>query len=199
MPSKEEGPAHPVGGVRLRDGTQVRLRPAAPEDRAAVTEFASHLSLETTELRFRSPGASEVAVAEILRSGAPRSRFSLVMERIGDGPHEIIGHGEWVRCETEPDRAEVAFVIADRYQGEGAATMLLQDLARRARAAGIHEFEAYTLPENQAMIATFLGAGFPCIIDWVEGETRVRLDIARDPPAGFVPGSRVGAAGSTPS
>ncbi|MDQ2896821.1 MAG: GNAT family N-acetyltransferase [Actinomycetota bacterium] len=84
-------------------------------------------------------------------------RFGLVATR---GPEqEIVGHGAYLR-ESE-DRAEVAFMVADAWQGHGIATIMLAHLAAAAEQHGISEFTALVLPLNHRMIEVFRQSGFP--------------------------------------
>src|SRR5581483_4334437 len=48
--------------------------------------------------------------------------------------------------------AEVAFAVAEDFQGKGLATMLLERLAVLASQNGFEKFQASTLAENQAML-----------------------------------------------
>lgn len=168
-----------IVGARLRDGTPVRVRPARAHDRSAVLAFVRGLSLDSFELRFFSAVHAELAVDEILAPPASGARLSLLMESLVDS--EIIAQGEFDRSRATPTEAEVAFLVADGHQGQGAATLLLWELARRGRRAGIRRFTAIVLPENFVMRAVFLAAGFPCLLSYSEGETRVEMDIAREP------------------
>jgi acetate---CoA ligase (ADP-forming) len=172
---------------RLRDGTLVRIRSAGPADRGRVTEFLRHVTRDSLELRFLSAARPETALSEILSSGAPPDRVSLLLE-IPDPDHpRVIAHGEYVRARQDRTRAEVAFLVSDERQGQGAATLLLLHLARQARSAGIRQFDAVTLPENRAMHDVFVGIGFPCSSTLREGLEYVALDIRRDPETGIVP------------
>ena len=60
-----------------------------------------------------------------------------------------------------PDRAEVAFAVADEMQGRGLATVLIAHLAQVASARGVTTFTATVLPENRRMISVFRESGFP--------------------------------------
>ena len=60
-----------------------------------------------------------------------------------------------------PDRAEVAFAVADEMQGRGLATVLIAHLAQVAAARGVTTFTATVLPENKRMISVFRESGFP--------------------------------------
>ena len=56
--------------------------------------------------------------------------------------------------------AEVAFAVADEYQGRGIGTLLLEHLIPLARANGIVEFQADVLGENNRMLQVFARSGF---------------------------------------
>ncbi|HEX9094704.1 MAG TPA: GNAT family N-acetyltransferase, partial [Candidatus Dormibacteraeota bacterium] len=61
---------------------------------------------------------------------------------------------------TEGERAEVAFAVADTFQGRGISTILLGQLAEIAHAVGITTFDASVLSENHRMIGVFRESGF---------------------------------------
>jgi acetate---CoA ligase (ADP-forming) len=169
---------------RLRDGTRVRLRAALPTDRRRVLEFLRHVSRKSFELRFLTPQLPETAATEILSPHGLVERVSLLLELPEPGPVTVIAHGEYVRSTAEPTHAEIAFLVADDHQGQGAATLLLERLARRARASGIRQFDAVVLPENQAMIDVLVGAGFPCSSFVHDGLEHLSIDITHESDAG---------------
>jgi len=120
---------------------------------------------------FRSLGATSRALRffagvsdRFLQEAADRftdvdyvSRFGLVATA---GPEQhLIGHACYIT--TGPHRAEVAFTVAEAYQGRGLGTILLGQLAEIGEANGIREFEADVLPENHPMIDVFRESGFP--------------------------------------
>ena len=53
------------------------------------------------------------------------------------------------------DRAEVAFMVIDAYQGKGLGTLLLRHLTTIARSAGLRRFVAEVLSENRPMLEVF--------------------------------------------
>ena len=75
-----------------------------------------------------------------------------------DGRRVIIGGGRYIV--TEPEKAEIAFVVIDDYQGQGIGTLLMRHLAVMARKAGLKELIAEVLPENAAMRKVFSKFGF---------------------------------------
>jgi acetyl coenzyme A synthetase (ADP forming)-like protein len=88
------------------------------------------------------------------------SNVGLVATLLEDDQEQIIGVGRYFRLGANPARAEVAFVVRDDFQGRGIGTLLLEHLGRIARAAGITEFEADVLGENNQMLGVFLRSGF---------------------------------------
>jgi len=172
--------------ARLRDGTEVRLRPVRSTDRAPIAAFVRGLSRESLELRYFSAISPESAVDKILGSAAEPGRRSMLLELSGTEPGTIVAHGEFDPVDAEPGRGEVAFLVADAWHGHGAATVVLLHLARLAAADGVRQLEAVVRAENQPMIDVFLGAGFPCAIVWRDGEGHVLLDIGEPPgPTGI--------------
>jgi GNAT superfamily N-acetyltransferase len=73
------------------------------------------------------------------------------------GESVIIGGCRYIV--TESGKAEAAFRVVDRYQGQGVGTTLLHHLAAIARAAGLKELTAEVLMDNIAMLRTFEKSG----------------------------------------
>ena len=71
----------------------------------------------------------------------------------------IAGGGRYVV--VQPGKAEVAFMVVDRFQGHGIGAALLRHLAAIARAAGLQELIAEVLAENAAMLKVFEKSGLP--------------------------------------
>ncbi len=80
----------------------------------------------------------------------------------------------------EGTSAEVAFAIADDYQGHGLATVLLAHLAAHAHARGVTTFTASVLPENHRMIDVFRESGFPVEVASAVDVVTVRLPTELD-------------------
>ena len=143
--------AIPAGNPRFT------VRPISSADGTALIRFHGRLSPEA--VRLRSFGAHpELMAAEVthLTCVDGFNRVAYVVEHDG----EIIAVGRYDRLENRCS-AEVAFVVADEFQGHGLGTLLLEQLTNSARRVGIGEFEASVLIGNSAMLAVFHGAGFP--------------------------------------
>jgi acetyl coenzyme A synthetase (ADP forming)-like protein len=163
--------------VALRDGGTVRVRPVARGDAAALRAFLGGLSEESRWLRFFTGGVNLDVATERIVAGAGRGLVAVA----GD-PERIVGHADYVP--ESPDRAEVAFAIADEWQGRGIATVLLAHLAERAQRAGIATFTATVLPGNHRMIQVFRDSGFAVDVRALPGELSIEM------PADLTPEGR---------
>jgi acetate---CoA ligase (ADP-forming) len=145
----------------LRDGSSIHLRAARREDEAALLAFLQALAMESRRMRFAGLVSDLEGLAHRWADPPAREDCSLVGEAAG----RIIAHASY--NVVDPDLAEVAFLVADDFQGRGIATLLLEELAERAHDAGISTFYAEVLPENARMLEVFRESGFP---------TRVRVE-----------------------
>ena len=178
----------------LRDGAAIRVRDAAAADEDALVAFLEGLDAESRRLRFASLGTDLVARAHrwatpqsaegcslvALTAGTETGAAEIVSPRPG-ATDRIIGNGSYDRIDA--DSAEVAFVVADDYQGRGVATLLLEELARRANESGITTFVAEVLPENVRMLEVFRASGFPVRVHAEPGSIVVEFPTELTGPA----------------
>lgn len=166
------------GDVVLRDGATAHVRPVRPDDEPSLLAFIQGLSDRSRWLRFFSAGADlERAARESSRVDA--DRFALVATAGRSGV--VIGHGGYVR--TQPDRAEVAFAVADDHQARGLATTMLGWLAAAAEDDGIATFTASVLPDNHRMLEVFRDSGFPVQVRSYPGELAIEMPSSLTPQA----------------
>ncbi len=163
----------------LRDGSAITVRDATPADEAALLAFLEGLDAETRRLRFATVRPNLPDRAHRWAVPERPGDISLIAELGGgnDGSGAtIIGNAS---CDQlGPDSAEVAFVVSEEHQGRGIATLLIEELARRAAAVGITTFHAEVLPENANMIAVFRATGFPLRVHADIGELRLEFPTA---------------------
>jgi acyl-CoA synthetase (NDP forming)/RimJ/RimL family protein N-acetyltransferase len=162
----------------LRDGSSIIIREAVPGDEPALLAFLEHLDDESRRLRFASLRPDLRARAHRWAVPERPADVSLVAET-GAGPggaRVVIGNA--TADQLGPERAEVAFVVAAAYQGLGVATLLIEELARRASLLGITTFHAEVLPENAKMLEVFRATGFPLRVHADIGELRVEFPTA---------------------
>jgi GNAT superfamily N-acetyltransferase len=124
---------------------------------AELVRFHEGLSLDTTYRRFFSPHP-HLSEREV-------DRFTHVdhLDRealVAATTTGIIGVGRFDRLPDQPV-AEVAFVVADLWQGRGIGRELFDRLAALARSLGVTAFRAETLWINQAMLGLLRSTGLP--------------------------------------
>ncbi len=146
--------------VALRDGSTVCVRPVTVEDRPAIDVFLRGLSPESVGFRFFGAVSFEW-VGEWAVDMDYADRYALVA--VAGPERRIVAHAAYVRTGSGAagGRAEVAFLVADAWQGHGIATLLLAHLAAAAQEQEIETFTAEVLPHNHRMVEVFRDSGFP--------------------------------------
>jgi acetate---CoA ligase (ADP-forming) len=160
MRDEDFDPAHYSAEEILRDGGSIHVRAIRPDDRERLLRHFKELSDDSRYHRFFGIKRS-LSHADL--TGLTQLDFvnhvGLVATLRSDGEERFIGDARYVRG-ADPVRAEVAFAVLDEHQGRGIATVLLEHLGRIARAAGISEFEADVLGDNNRMLEVFARSGF---------------------------------------
>jgi len=141
----------------LRDGTRVHLRPIRTDEAPKLLGLYDRLSPESLYFRFFAVPDKDRSKAEYLAHVDYGTRYALVAEVARD----FVGVARWERNLEDPTRAEVAFTVADDFQGRGLGTLLFRRLATLARARGIATFDAEVLPSNEKMLRVFERSGLP--------------------------------------
>jgi acetyl coenzyme A synthetase (ADP forming)-like protein len=159
--------------VVLRDGSTMRFRPPGADDAATLLAFFQGLSDESLYLRFHGHPNVGSNVVEPLLDPDWEERGALV----GMNEDRIVAVANYVRL-RDPRAAEVAFAVADEFQGRGIATRLLERLAALATEQSIEEFVAEVMLDNAAMLRVFADAGFETTRETVLGTAEVRLALA---------------------
>ena len=176
-----ETPPYPIereADIVLTDGSTVRVRPVRAGDAAAIRAFLDSISSDSIVFRFfGAPNLDWVTTWSVDVDYA--NRFALVAET--GSPRQVIAHAAYMR-ETA-DRAEVAFLVADSYQGHGIATILLAHLAEVAESHGISTFTAEVMPSNHRMIEVFRESGFPVDVHSSPDAIKLELPTSLTPDA----------------
>jgi RimJ/RimL family protein N-acetyltransferase len=137
--------------VRMRDGTQLHLRPVLPGDNERTTSGQVEFSSETLYRRFQTPRNPTKSLMRYLFEVDYIHHFVWVMTDGFDGP--VVADARFVRDEVDPTTAEVAFIVGDAYQGRGIGTFLMGALAVAADYHGVQRFTARVLSDNYPMRA----------------------------------------------
>ncbi|GAC1321962.1 MAG: bifunctional GNAT family N-acetyltransferase/acetate--CoA ligase family protein [Thermoleophilaceae bacterium] len=161
-----------VRDVLLRDGSTLRLREPRPEDFDDIKAFYDDLSQESRYMRFHGYGRTDTAAREYAEAGG-EDRVALIARHAD----RVVAAAGYDRL-REPGAAEVAFAVADDFQGRGTATRLLEQLAAVGAERRINRFDAEVMAENRAMLGVFRRAGFEVRRKGALGEVTVSLDIS---------------------
>ncbi len=159
--------------VLLADGSTALLRPLRHDDGPAIADLFSNLSRDSLVMRFFGPHqVTDDEIARLLHADGIDTAV-LAVERAG----RLLALAEYDR-QSGSGEAEVAFVVADPYQGRGLGTLLLEHMADLARRAGISRFVVDTLAVNNKMLGVLRAAGFARQYSRDSSVTRVLLDIS---------------------
>ena len=161
--------------IALRDGSTVHVRPSTIEDAPRLRDLLASLSEQSRWFRFFSLGVNLDAAAR--SAAAPHEGLALIALREG----AVVAHATFFR--DPPDRAEVAFAVADAWHGHGIATVLLAHLAHAASAEGIDTFTATVLSENRRMLGVFHDSGFAVSAKPSDGEVQLEFPTSLSPEA----------------
>ncbi|SHM46030.1 GNAT family N-acetyltransferase [Cryptosporangium aurantiacum] len=170
-------PEHRQADVVLSDGGTVHLRPIRPDDADAIVALHSRFSDRTRYLRYfspypRIPARDLKRFTEVDHAGREALVAVLGSDLIAVGRYEQL---------SDPDTAEVAFVVEDAHQGRGIASVMLEHLAEAAREEGITRFVAEILPQNGAMIRVFTDAGYDVDRSFEDGVVHLTFDTRETP------------------
>jgi len=170
-PNVPAGEAHPhlvilpyptkwVTPWTLKDGTEVVLRPIRPEDEPIELELIRGLSPETSRFRFFQviKDLPHEALVRFCNIDYNREMAFIAETREGDRRIEI----GVARLILEPNRkrGEFAVVVADRHQGKGLGTKLVDMLIAAAREWEVETMYGIVMAENTSMIRLCEKLGF---------------------------------------
>ena len=155
--------------VVLRDGSTVHVRPTVADDVEAAATFLDGLSPEAHWFRFLGGGMSALRAARWLIGHG----VGLVATAGVDG-HDVVAHACFVP-EPNGERAELAFAVADAWQGRGIGTLMLAHLAQLAEASGVVTLTAVVHPGNHRMLSVLRDSGFALDVRAEPGLLRIEL------------------------
>ncbi|HEX2233032.1 MAG TPA: GNAT family N-acetyltransferase [Thermoleophilaceae bacterium] len=136
--------------VELRDGSRALIRPIGPEDRERLREGFDSASPESIFLRFLSP-VPRLSSTQLSYLTAIDHDHHEALIAVDPESGQSFGTARYVRSADDPQTAEFAVGVGDRWMGLGLGTALLTALASRARAAGIIRFTGTVNAENTAI------------------------------------------------
>jgi ribosomal protein S18 acetylase RimI-like enzyme len=149
--------------TRHVDGITIRV--LRNGDTATVASLFESLGDRSRQRRFcgAKPRLSENELDLLARVDADHH----VLVGYLDGTHVPVGIARLVR---DGRAAEVAFEVADEYQGRGIGSVLTRELAADARAAGITELHATVCGDNPPAVSLLARVGHSLQERWRGGE-----------------------------
>jgi acetyltransferase len=154
-------PVELVTAVRLRDGTQLAVRPIRPEDAELERAFVHGLSDQSRFFRFfyQLNELTPAMLARFTQVDYDRELALVAVATDSAGAEEFVGVARYI---ANPDResAEFAVVVADAWQHRGVARSLMERLMAAAKRNGLARFEGAVLRENQNMLRFTAALGF---------------------------------------
>ena len=176
----EPGSGHHRAIGALDDGTRVLLRPAGHDDGPAILDGFERCSADTRYFRFLSGGyqLTDERVHALTEADHRDHAVWLAFDLDAEGA-PVAALARFVRTVDRPEAAEVAFIVADAYQGRGLGRLLLDALRESAVVDGITTFVANVLAENGPMKALLLHRGAHVV---GSDGPEIRLELALDDP-----------------
>jgi acetyltransferase len=156
-------PTQYVSTWKSNEGQQFTIRPIRPDDESLMVDFHHQLSEMSVYMRYFLPLKLDFRVSHerlFTKCFIDYDReIALVAEYQEDGQRRIAAIARLIRKHSD-NMAEVAFLVADKFQNRGLGTLLLDRMIDIARKEGISGLEGATLSENYGMKDVFVRAGF---------------------------------------
>jgi acyl-CoA hydrolase/RimJ/RimL family protein N-acetyltransferase len=160
----------------LGDGTKIDFRPIHPTDMPRLKDLFYALSQETRYYRFMRP-MKQIPQKQVQDFVYVDHRNEVAVVGVLPEVHgeDIVAVGRYY-LDPRTNRAEVAFVVRDEWQGRGIGSFMLKHLVNLARRSGIAGFTAEVLADNRAMQAVFRNADIKVRSKLNEGVFSFELD-----------------------
>jgi GNAT superfamily N-acetyltransferase len=167
-PPPRQAPIH-SGPFRLSDGRTIWLRLLSRDDGPNLIELYGRLSHESIRRRFFQvrptcdpSQADELAAVDQIRKVA----FAAVPDP--SATNTIVAVGRF--HSDGADRAELALLVQDDYQGAGLGRLLLEWLLREARRRRLRVLAGHVLYGNKPILRLLRSTGQPLEVGWHGGD-----------------------------
>lgn len=145
-----------VERARLKDGTEVLLRPIRPEDEPMWMDLLGSCSRESIYSRFRFFYNWATHEAAVRHCYIDYDRELAIVAELEDaGTRKLIGVGRLV-ADPGLETAEYAVLVGDPWQNRGLGGILTDFCERIARDWGARRIEAQTTSSNNRMVSLFV-------------------------------------------
>ena len=167
LPNRRAGPRAELAGqvlpgeFTLRDGTPAMIWPLLPTDAETLREGFRRLSEDSRRYRFLGmlDQLDDAMIRRLVGSVDGVHHLALVLVVLPPEDEEgLIGVARLMQDPGDPAAAEIAFTVADDWQGRGVGTALVSALLQR-RPAAVNRLRALVETDNRASLALLAGAG----------------------------------------
>jgi acetyltransferase len=168
---------------KLRDGRTVLLRPIKPEDEPLWLEMFQNFSEESIRYRFFQILKDTPHETRIRYTNIDYDREIAIVPELNEGGRRRILGVARVGIEPDGKSGEIAFIVADPWQGLGLGTKLVDYAIEICKDMKIEQLYAIMLPDNNRAINLMKKMGF-AITYAGDGTVKGTLDL-RDEESGI--------------
>lgn len=160
---------------KLKNGTEVVLRPIKAEDEDRFNELFRSLSPESMRFRFFQI-MKELSHEALTRyCNLDYDREIAIVAELQQGKKQILGAG---RVIVEPDRksGEFAVLVGDKWQGQGLGSRLMDYLIEVAKDLRLQKIFGYVMSDNHKMLELCKKKGFK--LETLDDEETLKASLA---------------------
>jgi len=166
--------------LRMRDGRTVLLRLIKPEDEPLWLEMFQNFSEESVRYRFfhiikDTPHEMRVRYCDIDYD----REIGIVAELEEEGRRKILGVVRLI-IEQDGKKGEVAFIVADPWQGLGLGAKMVDHMIEICKDKGLETVYALMLPNNYRAIRLLKKRRFT--IQYINDEAKATLNLKEKEP-----------------
>lgn len=166
--------------IKLKDGTEVTLRPIKPEDEEMWLEMFKSFSEETIRFRFfriikETPHEVRTRYCNIDYD----REIGIVAVVTRNGKKRILGVARIIVDPVKKDHCEFALVVTDEWQRQGLGSRFLDFLIEIAKDKNLTKINGVVLKDNYPMIALCKEKNFR-FSEGDPGEYKVEYDVLLD-------------------
>jgi len=145
--------------ARLRDGTDVLIRPIRGEDDVLYPDFMAAESVEDTRRRFLG-AVRQLSQAFIFRLTHVDYEGAMAFIAVDEADGKMLGVVRLHRDEKDPTSGEYAVIVRSDYKGRGLGRLLMRQIIDWSNAVGVKSVTALVLADNDRMLKLCRELGF---------------------------------------